>query len=110
LRPVRVTDLATARVLLPDALSHAGDDTVLAQTLQPAAGPGNFVELHRVFNTSSRTDITVTYEINGSGTAPAAVSFDDFFFTPVPQSATLLALGMGLGVMGFVRYLAGCAS
>jgi hypothetical protein len=87
------------------ALLASGSRNIVA-----GSGPSNFVELHRVFNTGSRTNLTVTYEINGSGTAPAAVSFDDFFFTPVPESSALLALGMGLGVMGFVRYRAasGC--
>jgi hypothetical protein len=78
-----------------------------SRNIVAGSGPGDFVELHRVFNSGSRTNITVSYEINGSGTAPAAVSFDDFFFTPVPEPAILLALGMGFGVMGLARYSAG---
>ena len=81
-----------------------------SRNIGAGSGPGDFVELHRVFNSGSRTNIMVTYEINGSGTAPAAVSFDDFFFTPVPEPATLLALGMGLSIISFARYRAGAGS
>ena len=81
-----------------------------SRNIGAGSGPGDFVELHRVFNSGSRTNIMVTYEINGSGTAPAAVSFDDFFFTPVPEPATLLALGMGLSIISFARYRAGAWS
>ena len=102
--------MATLRGHLHRRQKQPDDAGLLAsgsRNIGAGSGPGDFVELHRVFNSGSRTNIMVTYEINGSGTAPAAVSFDDFFFTPVPEPATLLALGMGLGVIGFARYRAG---
>ena len=71
-----------------------------SRNIGAGSGPGDFVELHRVFNSGSRTNIMVTYEINGSGTAPAAVSFDDFFFTPVPEPQPYWRSVWGLALSG----------
>jgi len=76
-----------------------------SRNIPPGSGPGDFVELHRTFDTGSRTSITVMFEINGSGTAPAAASFDDFFLmaSPVPEPTLLVVLSLGLAA-GWLRF------
>ena len=60
-----------------------------------------YQELAGSFDTGTSTSITVEFEIDGSGTATAGVSLDDFFLNdignnaaPEPASWGLLAIGL----------------
>jgi hypothetical protein len=59
-----------------------------------------FTELSGIFNTGTQTSVTITFEIDGSGSATAGVSLDDFFAndvgisTPEPQTWELMGAGL----------------
>jgi hypothetical protein len=53
------------------------------------------------FFTGTRSTITATFQINGSGTSHAGLSFDDFFVTPVPEPGTFGLIAAAL----FTLYL-----
>jgi hypothetical protein len=74
-----------------------------SRNVPAGSGPDDFLELHRTLNTGSRTTMAVSYEINGSGTAPAGASFDDFFVIPIPEPTTLVIIGIGLVAVGLTR-------
>ena len=57
--------------------------------------PTDFVELDGVFNTGSRTSIEVAFAIDGSGSLPAIVSFDDFYLRAVPAPSSFVLMGIG---------------
>jgi hypothetical protein len=70
--------------------------------LTPAFGhtPTDFTLLSGTFNTASRTSVTVTFQISGSGLFEGEYSLDDFFLnthaiaTPEPATVILLAGGL----------------
>jgi hypothetical protein len=51
------------------------------------------------FFSSNRSSITATFQINGSGTSRAGLSFDDFFVTPVPEPGTVALIVTGFGAL-----------
>ncbi len=73
-----------------DGSGLLGSDMII----DPGSGPGDFNLFSTTFDTGLRTEVTVEFAINGSGTARVGVSFDDFFLVPEPSSAALLLIGI----------------
>jgi len=71
--------------------------------IHPGTTPADFHLFSQTFNTGSRSSITVTYAVNGSGGIRAPVPFDDFYFitepVPEPFSWTLAVAGLVAGCL-----------
>ena len=75
--------------------------------LGPAAfsvpGDGSFQRVAAAFGSGTRTSVTVTFALTGSGTARALLSADDLFVRQVvPEPSTVVLLGAGLTLTGLV--------
>lgn len=71
--------------------------------LEPGSTPADFVEIGGSFNSGASTSITVSFAITGSGSARAAVSFDDFYLA-VPEPGTGILFGAGLLALWWARF------
>jgi hypothetical protein len=67
--------------------------------ITPSQLPTGFFEIAGSFNTGPRSAINVQFAVNGSGSAIAGASFDDFFFNtePAPEPPTILLTAIGGG-------------
>jgi hypothetical protein len=75
---------------------------LLANSLQNfgvGSTPADMQLFSSSFFSGSRTSITATFQITGSGTSRDGLSFDDFFVNAaVPEPGTVILIAMGLAV------------
>jgi hypothetical protein len=96
------------------------DGTPLSLTAESSQIPGgeepeDFISITGSFNTGSKSQLTITFQLDGSGTIYAINSFDDFFAISEPRatrgqstvapdaSNTSYLMMLGLGFVGALR-------
>ena len=73
---------------------------LLAPSSFTVPGNGTFQQISASFNSGSRTSVSVTYALTGSGTARALLSADDLFVQVVPEPSIFVLLAGGLTLVG----------
>jgi hypothetical protein len=60
--------------------------------------PGQYALIAGTFNSGNKSSVTLSFTMNGSGSALAGASFDDFFATPTPEPASSISITLGFGI------------